>query len=61
MLTIDIITIIITNCSNASSPQPCKVNNIIPSSQIGKARLRDFNNDKSIYYVPGLFQALHNS
>ena len=58
---IDIITIITTNCSNEPSLQPCKVNNIIPTSQIRKLKLRNFNNHKSTYSVPGLFQALHNS
>lgn len=35
--------------------------NIIPTSQIEKLRLRNFNNDKDTYYASGLFQALHNS
>lgn len=48
MLAIDIIAITITNYSNESSLEPCKSNNVIPHSQIGKLRLRNFNNDKRI-------------
>lgn len=58
---IDIITIITITISNVSSLHSSRVSNTIPTSLIGKLKLKNCNNDKSTDSVLALFQEVHNS